>query len=153
MKAYLFAAALAALPMSAGAVTVDYDPVSGQYEQSYGVSPFALASSPLTFSYDFIADLTGVVLQIAVTGTGSLDYSVAGFGSGTLSFPGYASVDIGDVLAGSSIYLTFSNPVGSVGFTTTVYGDAAPVPLPAAGLLAIAGVAALGAVGARRRKA
>ena len=155
-KSVMIASALAVVPLSVGAVTVPLTDLDGDgyYEASFGFSPFEGPGDDLEayaeIEYGFDLDLYDVTLQIAVTGTGTLAYDVYGYDySGTLE-PGYYEYSIGDVVAGSVIFLYCSDPVGSVGFTTTLVGSA-DVPLPAAGLMALAGFAALGSLGVLRR--
>lgn len=132
MKALIAAAALAALPLTAQAVTVSVD----TYATYTGV--VSAVVEPIEFS--LTKALTDIVFEVGFSG-GSASYTTTGFAS--------------SLAAGSVVSLYLSDPTFSfTGFTATIYGtEVAPIPVPAAGLLAGAGIVALGALRARRKKA
>ena len=92
-------------------------------------------------------------------GDNRIDYSLAGLATGTVDGQYYEPwkqviSDVFEVVAGQTVRLSFnaggtSNSLG--GFIDNV--SIAPVPLPAAGLLLMGGLAGLGAVARRRRQA
>jgi hypothetical protein len=156
-KHMIIASALAVVPLSVGAVTVPLTDLDGDgyYEASFGFSPFDGpgdgGGTYAEIEYGFDRDLYDVALQIAVTGTGTLSYDVDGYDYAGILEPGFYEYSIGDVVSGAVVTLYFSDPVGSVGFTTTIVGNAY-VPLPAAGFMALAGFTALGSLGVARRR-
>ena len=156
MKALFAAVALAALPMAAGAVTVPVTEVSpGLY---YGTSS---ATGRTDVSFDFVVPTALEDFTVEISGTGillnaTLTYSLNGSAPMAITSPFALSFLVGDFGAGTyTVAYDFTGtPRIPVSLTATVYGNTpAPVPLPAAGGLAAAGVLAFGALKARRKSA
>lgn len=158
MKAFLAAVALVALPVTAGAVTVPVTEVApGLY---YATTCAADISTATDFDFTVPEDLSNVTVSISGTGLPvALDlvsYTIAG---ATYDFPataGYSAIyEFPSVATGTyTVSFTFqSTPVVPVSITVTAFGEVAPVPVPAAGVMAMGGIAALGALRARRKKA
>ncbi len=135
MKALIAAAVLAVAPVASYAAPLDI-------ETDGTLSAKILADSTATFT--LTKSLINVLADVGYSG-GVGSYTVTGIDS---------SLSAAYLAAGSVITFTFSNPTYAfTGYTVSVWGDLAPVPVPAAGLLAMGGIAALGAVRARRKKA
>lgn len=156
MKLLLAAAALAALPLTAGAVTVSLaDDGTGFY---YGT---ASQTGKTDVSFAFVVPTALENFTVEISGTGiisgaTLSYSLNGGAPTPITTPFAYSFLVGDFGPGSYVvsYDFTGTPRIPVSLTATAYGDApAEVPLPAAGALAAAGVIALGSLKARRKKA
>lgn len=158
MKAFLAAAALAALPVTAGAVTVGVsvtDIGSGYYYGSGSVT----TSTDVGFEFTVPVALENFTVEISGTGRltngATLTYSVLGATPVSIVSPFSETFVIGTFGPGTyTVAYDFTgSPIVPLSLTTTVYGETpATVPVPAAGALAAAGIAALGAVAASRRK-
>lgn len=160
MKAFLLSAALAVMPVVAGAATVDVYNESLDAEFYSGTGAVRSTGGTTVYAFHIDDDLENVVLELSATGgNGVLTYSINGGAATAISTPYASLISVGGLTAGDFIVTyTYTPPlvgrIVSVGTTATLYGDvvAADVPLPAAGLMALAGVASLGAARSRRRK-
>lgn len=160
MKAFLLSAALAVLPVVAGAATIS---VTDQETaaNAYYATASQTAASATTFIFIVEKDLKNVELELSATGGKThLTYTVEGGSAVSFTTPYATSINFSTLKAGTlTVVYDFgtttasAKKINAVSLTATLLGDVAPVPVPAAGLLALAGIASLGAVGARRRKA
>lgn len=165
MKHLLAAAFLAAIPVAAPAVTVT--PVAGQLVSATDVlNPGGtvvfniVVDSPLSFNFSVagsgnFTDLLDVTFSI----NGGERYTWTTFGT-FASFGRAQLATAGGTLpsftTSEDFYISFFDGVTSpVGVTLTLMAEGAdipaPVPLPAAGLLLLAGLGAAGAVTRARR--
>lgn len=156
MKALFAAAALAALPMAASAVTVPVTEVSpGFYYATTGV---ASVVNDVFFDFTVPVELEDVTVSISGTGLpASLDkitYTIGGMSYSVPYTSGFVDIyEFATVMAGTyTVSFDFSSPVTiPVSLTVTAFGSVPEVPVPAAGALAAGGVIALGALKARRK--
>lgn len=161
MNAFLAAAAFAALPLAAGAVTVDVGVFALEDGRYYG-SASLTTQQDVTFAFSLPVALQDVTIAISGTGAlrdATLSYSVLGGAPVAIASPFAHIFGIGEFGPGTySVTYDFTGtPSLPISLTTTVFGTPlappAPVPLPAAGGLAAAGIGALGLMRARRRTA
>ena len=156
MKAMIAAAVFAALPLAAGAVTIPVTEITPGLFYGTGSST---GSVDVTFSFVVPTALENFTVELSGTGllgAAPLAYSLNGAPAVPVVTPFYYNFAIGDVGAGTyDVTYDFTGTSSlPVSVTASVYGTApAPVPLPAAGALGAAGVIALGALKARRKKA
>lgn len=151
MKALFAAVALAALPVTAGAVTVPVTDFGGLY---YG-SGSLTTSTDASFTFAIPVALEDVTVELSGTGLlqgVTLSYSLDGAAPVSIVTPFSASFAVGAFGPGSyTVSYDFSGlSLVPLSLTATLYGTPTPVPVPAAGALAAAGIAAFGALKFRR---
>jgi hypothetical protein len=164
LRSLLTAAAVAAAPFAAGATPVtpfDLDDIAS------GMDPFPVTVLPadLTSANSFIIELNGgsvdykVTVDFALTGNPSPVVASYGVGaSSTVLSPiadgMFSDLTVEVVGAGDSLFVNFDvSSIKAGGYTLDITAMTAPqIPVPAALPLIASGLAALGFVGARRRK-
>lgn len=152
MKALFAAVALAALPVTANAVTVPVTDFGGFYYGSGSVT----TSTDTTFMFTIPVALEDATVELSGTGLlqgTTLSYSLDGAAPVAITTPFAASFAVGMFAPGT---YTVSYDFGSsamipISLTATLYGTPVPVPVPAAGAMAAAGIIAFGALKSRRK--
>lgn len=154
MKSFLAAAALAALPLSASAITlmpgVDGFTESVLYPSVTDVYDFDV-SEPLnvTFSFSATGD-KGQLEKLTFGASYSSPEKFTTFGSG-LTFGG-GVIDFAYVDDAFSVYLSSNGTTKPLPYTLSWVTTPAPVPLPAAGALLGMALLGIGGVAAKRRR-
>lgn len=165
MKHLLAAALLAAIPVAAPAVTIT--PVAGQLTSATDVlNPGGtvvfdvIVDKPLTFDFSVAGsgDLTDLFdVTFSINGGERYTWSTFGtFSSVARKQLSTAGGTLPSFTTSEDFYITFFDGVASpVGVTLTLLAEEAdlpaPVPLPAAGLLLLAGLGAMGVASRARR--